>query len=546
MVQGNRRLKALARDYAQNTGCTYAAALAHVKAQDKFLARVASASSGPRVRSSMMYRVWSGAEGSRIVFSPQADVQHLQTDISPSDQDAAGQVMMLCDLTKKGKTTKAIEFHSDALLNGKNVTVWLSDPYEERWAAEVEQQANRILPEDADSGTVAFIEGNLYLDTMIEEIDRSVKASNSSLIIIDSLDALEEKDRTRNGDKKVEIAFTKLLDYAKENGVTILVLVTAQPPHETSFTTNFEGWDALLAKLPREWVEAGQEKGIAPSLNVVLNTGNNDSVTVKVSIIEASAYELGSQHLDLIGDEECSGMFRKPLTGPLGSKDAAVAVVGKGVLAYSEVISFHGKPIADSVSLVAKTAMDALASLRNETFHSKLGPRKYNTVLTATSRQYPEDSGLFRSAHDFMYENWDGKEEGSYVETVNPPNGVAVRESWEKFEKSLNTEWFTSDTNYENYKGIYYFNGAFDVSLRDGLPTERRQRLGVFGGHPVHLVHYTGRSKVISKVLDPKDFPDLESFTVAVSELCDSAHKDMNNGKIYPTGMQEIPFQRME
>lgn len=546
MVQGNRRLKALARDYAKSAGCTYAAALAHVKAQDEFLARVASVSASPRVKSPMMYRVWSGAEGSRIVFSPQADVQHLQTDIFHTEQDIAGQVMMLCDLTMKGKTTKAIELHSDTLLRGKNVSVWLSDPYEEKWAAGMKQQASLALYENAEYGTTAFIEGQLDLDTMIKEIDKSVKANNSSVIIIDSLDTLEEKDRTRGEDQLVEIAFTKLLDYAKENGVTVLVLVTAQPPHETSFTANFEGWDSLLAKLPREWVEAGQEKGIAPSLDVVLNTGNRDSVTVKVSVIEASAYELGSQHLDLVADEERSGMFRKPLTGPLGSNDVAIAVVGKGVLAYSEVISFDGKPIADSVSLVAETAMDAVASLRNGTFHTKLGPRKYNTVLTGESRQYPEDTGLFRSAHDFMYENWDGKEEGSYVETANRPDAIAVRESWEKFEKSLNTEWFTSDTSYENYKGVFCFNGAFDVSLRDGLPTERRQRLGVFGEHPVYLIHYTGHSKVISKVLDPKDFPDLESFTVAVAELCDSAHQDMTSGKIYPTGMQEIPFQRME
>lgn len=545
MVQGNRRLKILARDYAENTGCTYTAALAHVKAQDEFLAHVASASSSPRVRTSMMYRVWSGAEGSRIVFSPQADVQHLQTDMLQSDQDAVGQVMMLCDLNAKGKTAKAIEVHSDALLNGKNVSVWLSDPYEEKWVAGLRQQANRNVTEDVGRGTCALIEGKLYLDTMIKEIDNSVKANNSSVIIIDSLDDLEEKDRSRNGDKQVEIAFTKLLDYAKENGVTVLVLVTAQPPHETSFTTNLEGWGALVEKLPREWMEAGQENGIAPSLDILLNTGNSDAVTVKVSIIEASAYELGSQHLDLIGDEERSGMFRKPLTGPLGSKDVAVAVVGKGVLGYSEVISFDGKPIADSVSLVAKTAMDAVASLRNGTFHNKLAPRKYNTVLTGESRQYPEDAGLFRSAHDFMYENWDGNEEGSYVEITNRPNAVAVRESWEKFEKSLNTAWFTSDTSYENYKGISYFNGAFDVSLRDGLVTEQRQRLGVFGERPVYLIHYTRHSKVISKVLDPKDFPDLESFTIAVAELCDSAHKDMNNGKIYPTGMQEIPFRHM-
>lgn len=166
---------------------------------------------------------------------------------------------------KGGKSKKCAELCYNAIMQGENVSVWPQEGGMEMWSAQMRAiHCNRYhnkgkSPSDVISdlpsqgeilkdelspviksledtsrldlqtnptyGHVNYIDRPFLLETFIEEIDTSVQANGSKLVIIDYLQLIDTESTRLAGHEVLKQAYKKLLNYCKKTNVAILTPV---------------------------------------------------------------------------------------------------------------------------------------------------------------------------------------------------------------------------------------------------------------------------------------------------------------------------------
>lgn len=152
--------------------------------------------------------------------------------------------------------------HTAMVKFGTNITVWAQEGGNEAWAAqmraihfdhtfnegqsvtdrkygidqdtilhdkfatpelkELETTSKTDLAGNASYGNVDFIDRPFEVETFLDEIDTSVKANNSKLIIIDYLQLIGSSNPRVSERERISKAYTSLLNYCKKNNVAVL------------------------------------------------------------------------------------------------------------------------------------------------------------------------------------------------------------------------------------------------------------------------------------------------------------------------------------
>lgn len=152
--------------------------------------------------------------------------------------------------------------HTACVKFGTNVTVWAHEGGNEAWAAQLRaihfdytynegssvadrkfgidqdtilfdkfpsqelrelELASKIdLASNVEYGNTDFIDRPFEVETFLDEIDSSVKANNSKLIIIDYLQLIGSKNPRRSDRENIAKAYTSLLNYCKKNNVAVI------------------------------------------------------------------------------------------------------------------------------------------------------------------------------------------------------------------------------------------------------------------------------------------------------------------------------------
>lgn len=98
----------------------------------------------------------------------------------------------------------------------------LHDKFANQDLRELEMISKIDLASNTDYGKVDFIDRPFEVETFLEEIDSSVKANNSKLIIIDYLQLIGSSNPRMTERERVSIAYKSLLNYCKKNNVAVL------------------------------------------------------------------------------------------------------------------------------------------------------------------------------------------------------------------------------------------------------------------------------------------------------------------------------------
>lgn len=100
--------------------------------------------------------------------------------------------------------------------------VILHDKFPSQELKEYEMSSKIDLASNPDYGVVDFIDRPFEVETFLDEIDSSVKANNSKLIIIDYLQLIGSSNSRLSERERISQAYKRLLDYCKKNNVAVL------------------------------------------------------------------------------------------------------------------------------------------------------------------------------------------------------------------------------------------------------------------------------------------------------------------------------------
>ena len=89
--------------------------------------------------------------------------------------------------------------------------------------AALEQSSYTDLVSNPSFGKVAFIDRPFEVETFLEEIDTSVKANNSSLLVIDYLQLIGSRSSQKSERERIADAFPRLLRYIKDNNLAAIL-----------------------------------------------------------------------------------------------------------------------------------------------------------------------------------------------------------------------------------------------------------------------------------------------------------------------------------
>lgn len=98
----------------------------------------------------------------------------------------------------------------------------LHDKYPNQDLRELELASSIDLASNSDYGRVDFIDRPFEVETFLDEIDTSVKANNSKLIIIDYLQLIGSSNPRMTERERISKAYKSLLSYCKKNNVAVL------------------------------------------------------------------------------------------------------------------------------------------------------------------------------------------------------------------------------------------------------------------------------------------------------------------------------------
>lgn len=164
---------------------------------------------------------------------------------------------------KAGKSKLATRLAHQALTEyGQNITVWAVEGGSQAWLAQLRAihfdsfyndgasiterkygvsqgtiLKNELDPElkaledtsyndlvgNAKYGKIHFIDRPFHLETFLEEIDTSVKANGSSMIVVDYMQLLSSKSSKLKKNERLAAAFPLLLNYQKANNVASIL-----------------------------------------------------------------------------------------------------------------------------------------------------------------------------------------------------------------------------------------------------------------------------------------------------------------------------------
>ena len=98
----------------------------------------------------------------------------------------------------------------------------LHDKYPSQELKELEMTSNIDLASNTDYGKVDFIDRPFEVETFLDEIDTSIKANNSKLLIIDYLQLIGSSNPRMTERERIARAYTSLLNYCKKNNIAVL------------------------------------------------------------------------------------------------------------------------------------------------------------------------------------------------------------------------------------------------------------------------------------------------------------------------------------
>lgn len=98
----------------------------------------------------------------------------------------------------------------------------LKDSFETDELRELELASKIDLASNTDYGNVDYIDRPFEVETFLDEIDSSVKANNSKLIIIDYLQLIGSSNSRMTERERISKAYKSLLNYCKKNNVAVL------------------------------------------------------------------------------------------------------------------------------------------------------------------------------------------------------------------------------------------------------------------------------------------------------------------------------------
>lgn len=105
---------------------------------------------------------------------------------------------------------------------GVDQDVILHDKFDNLELKELETTSKIDLASNSDYGVVDFIERPFEVETFLDEIDTSIKANNSKLLIIDYLQLISSANPRMTERERIARAYTSLLDYCKKNNIAVL------------------------------------------------------------------------------------------------------------------------------------------------------------------------------------------------------------------------------------------------------------------------------------------------------------------------------------
>lgn len=105
---------------------------------------------------------------------------------------------------------------------GIDQDVILHDKYPNQDLKELEMTSKLDLGSNTDYGVVDFIDRPFEVETFLDEIDSSVKANNSKLLIIDYLQLMGSSNPRMSERERISKAYTSLLNYCKKNNIAVL------------------------------------------------------------------------------------------------------------------------------------------------------------------------------------------------------------------------------------------------------------------------------------------------------------------------------------
>lgn len=98
----------------------------------------------------------------------------------------------------------------------------LHDKYPSQELKELEMTSNIDLASNTDYGKVDFIDRPFEVETFLDEIDSSIKANNSKLLIIDYLQLIGSSNPRVSERERISKAYKSLLSYCKKNNIAVL------------------------------------------------------------------------------------------------------------------------------------------------------------------------------------------------------------------------------------------------------------------------------------------------------------------------------------
>lgn len=105
---------------------------------------------------------------------------------------------------------------------GIDQDVVLHDKFPNQDLKELEMASKIDLASNTDYGKVDFIDRPFEVETFLDEIDSSVKANNSKLVIIDYLQLIGSSNPRMTERERISKAYKSLLNYCKKNNVAVL------------------------------------------------------------------------------------------------------------------------------------------------------------------------------------------------------------------------------------------------------------------------------------------------------------------------------------
>ena len=217
-----------------------------------------------------------------------------------------GQLITVVGPPKAGKSKLTARWVHNALMNGKNVTVWpveggiemwtaqlraihfdytynkgttdpreqkvgisqqviLQDKYDEVGLSEfraLEHASAQDLIGNGEYGQLDFVDRAFTVDTFLDSIDVSVKNNNSSMVAVDYMQLIQPNPG-QTKQQALSTAYPRILDYAKKNNV--LFVSPAQYSQEAVKNANKSGMNSQDLR-----VSVGESSEIVRSSDIVI------------------------------------------------------------------------------------------------------------------------------------------------------------------------------------------------------------------------------------------------------------------------------------